>query len=142
MTNIRASFFSRYFYLLMSLLAAAVIVYGFSHTVDQNLIHPTVPRPRLLYFHAALFTGWLAFFTLQSVLVRTRNVRIHRTIGWFGVAMGVSIPIVGVFDRYLGIPSVMMGFGLPDDNLHAPNEKFHLPHFYPSIKTVAHYLQL
>ena len=39
---------------------------------------------------------------------------------------GGSIPIVGDFVRELKIPTVMMGFGLPDDNLHAPNEKFHL----------------
>jgi len=55
---------------------------------------------------------------------------------------GGSIPIVGVFDRYLGIPSVMMGFGLPDDNLHAPNEKFHLPNFYRGIEAVARYLEM
>ncbi len=55
---------------------------------------------------------------------------------------GGSIPIVGVFDRYLGIPSVMMGFGLPDDNLHAPNEKFHLPNFYRGIESVARYLEI
>ena len=36
------------------------------------------------------------------------------------IRSGGSIPIVGDFERYLGIPSVMMGFGLPDDNLHAP----------------------
>jgi len=36
------------------------------------------------------------------------------------IRSGGSIPIVGLFDQYLGIPSVMMGFGLPDDNLHAP----------------------
>jgi acetylornithine deacetylase/succinyl-diaminopimelate desuccinylase-like protein len=58
------------------------------------------------------------------------------------IRSGGSIPIVGVFDRYLGIPSVMMGFGLPDDNLHAPNEKFHLPNFYRGIETVARYLQI
>jgi acetylornithine deacetylase/succinyl-diaminopimelate desuccinylase-like protein len=49
---------------------------------------------------------------------------------------GGSIPIVGLFDRYLGIPSVMMGFGLPDDNLHAPNEKFHIPNFYRGIESI------
>ena len=38
--------------------------------------------------------------------------------------------------------SVMMGFGLPDDNLHAPNEKFHLPNFYRGIEAVARYLEL
>ncbi len=58
------------------------------------------------------------------------------------IRSGGSIPIVGVFDRYLGIPSVMMGFGLPDDNLHAPNEKFHLPNFYRGIQTVARYLEI
>lgn len=58
------------------------------------------------------------------------------------IRSGGSIPIVGVFDRYLGIPSVMMGFGLPDDNLHAPNEKFHLPNFYRGIEAVARYLEI
>jgi acetylornithine deacetylase/succinyl-diaminopimelate desuccinylase-like protein len=55
---------------------------------------------------------------------------------------GGSIPIVGTFQRCLGIPSVMMGFGLPDDNLHAPNEKFHIPNFYRGIEAVGRYLEL
>ncbi len=58
------------------------------------------------------------------------------------IRSGGSIPIVGVFDQYVGIPSVMMGFGLPDDNLHAPNEKFHLPNFFRGIEAVARYLEL
>jgi acetylornithine deacetylase/succinyl-diaminopimelate desuccinylase-like protein len=55
---------------------------------------------------------------------------------------GGSIPIVGLFDQHLGIPSVMMGFGLPDDNLHAPNEKLFLPNFYRGIEAVARYLDI
>ena len=58
------------------------------------------------------------------------------------IRSGGSIPIVGLFDQYLGIPSVMMGFGLPDDNLHAPNEKFHLPNFFRGIEAVARYLEV
>jgi len=58
------------------------------------------------------------------------------------IRSGGSIPIVGVFDRYLGIPSVMMGFGLPDDHLHAPNEKFHLPNFDRGVEAVARYLEI
>jgi acetylornithine deacetylase/succinyl-diaminopimelate desuccinylase-like protein len=58
------------------------------------------------------------------------------------IRCGGSIPIVGCFDRFLGVPSVMMGFGLPDDNLHAPNEKFHLPNFYRGIEAVARYLEI
>jgi hypothetical protein len=85
-----------YFYLFMSLVIAATIVYGFSHTVEKNLIHPAPPRPAILYLHAVVFTGWLVFYIFQSLLVRTRNVRIHKQAGWFGVALGVAIPIVGV----------------------------------------------
>jgi acetylornithine deacetylase/succinyl-diaminopimelate desuccinylase-like protein len=58
------------------------------------------------------------------------------------IRSGGSIPIVGLFEQHLGMPSVMMGFGLPDDNLHAPNEKFHLPNFYRGIEAVARYLEL
>jgi acetylornithine deacetylase/succinyl-diaminopimelate desuccinylase-like protein len=57
------------------------------------------------------------------------------------IRSGGSIPIVGVFDQALGIPSVLAGFGLPDDNLHAPNEKFHLPNFYRGIEAVAAYME-
>ncbi len=80
----------------MSLLILAVVIYGFSHTVRKNLVHPNPPRPLLLYIHGAVFFGWVLFFIAQSALVRTRNVRLHRSIGWFGVALGATIPLVGV----------------------------------------------
>jgi acetylornithine deacetylase/succinyl-diaminopimelate desuccinylase-like protein len=54
---------------------------------------------------------------------------------------GGSIPIVGDFDRHLGLPSVMMGFGLPDDNLHAPNEKFNLKNFELGIVSLIRFLE-
>jgi acetylornithine deacetylase/succinyl-diaminopimelate desuccinylase-like protein len=52
------------------------------------------------------------------------------------IRSGGSIPIVTDFQDVLKIPSVMMGFGLPDDNLHAPNEKFHIPNFHRGIETI------
>jgi acetylornithine deacetylase/succinyl-diaminopimelate desuccinylase-like protein len=52
------------------------------------------------------------------------------------IRSGGSIPIVTDFQDVLKIPSVMMGFGLPDDNLHAPNEKFHIPNFYRGIEGI------
>jgi acetylornithine deacetylase/succinyl-diaminopimelate desuccinylase-like protein len=48
---------------------------------------------------------------------------------------------VGDFAKHLGIPTVLMGFGLPDDGLHSPNEKFKLANYYQGIATVAHFLQ-
>jgi acetylornithine deacetylase/succinyl-diaminopimelate desuccinylase-like protein len=47
---------------------------------------------------------------------------------------GGSIPIVALFGDQLGIDTVLMGWGLPDDNLHAPNEKFSLQNFYKGIE--------
>ncbi len=58
------------------------------------------------------------------------------------IRSGGSIPIVGLFDRHLGIPSVMMGFGLPDDNLHAPNEKIYLPNVFRGVEALRRYLEI
>lgn len=54
---------------------------------------------------------------------------------------GGSIPIVGDFAKHLGIPTVLMGFGLPDDGLHSPNEKYRLSNYYSGIRTIANFLE-
>lgn len=57
------------------------------------------------------------------------------------IRSGGSIPVVTDFQDVLKIPSVMMGFGLPDDNLHAPNEKFHIPNFYRGIESIIRFFE-
>jgi len=56
------------------------------------------------------------------------------------VREGGSIPIVSTFDDVLGVPVLMLGFGLPDDGLHSPNEKFKIDNFYGGIRSVALFL--
>ena len=58
------------------------------------------------------------------------------------IRSGGSIPIVGDFARHLNLPSVMMGFGLPDDNLHAPNEKFNIANFHQGIESIIRFLEV
>lgn len=53
---------------------------------------------------------------------------------------GGSIPVVGEFQHHLGLETVLMGFGLPDDRIHAPNERFYLPNYHRGIKTAIHFL--
>jgi acetylornithine deacetylase/succinyl-diaminopimelate desuccinylase-like protein len=79
--------------------------------------HPAVHAARLAYKKA---------FGVPAVLVRS----------------GGSIPVVHTFQDVLGIPVVLMGFGLPDDNIHGPNEKIALPIFYRAIETSIWYLAL
>lgn len=100
------AFLTRYFYLCMSLVFAALVVWGFSRTVVASLLRATPPRPLLLWFHGAAFSTWVVFFITQSALVRVHKVSWHRFLGWFGaglaavmVALGVAItPIMARFD--------------------------------------------
>lgn len=84
----------RYFYLAMSLVSAAIVASGFGPTVGEKLIHPAVAPPTVLWYHGAVFSAWIVFLILQSALVRTRNVKWHRSIGWFGAGLAaVMIPL-------------------------------------------------
>ncbi|MEE2857479.1 MAG: dipeptidase [Planctomycetota bacterium] len=53
---------------------------------------------------------------------------------------GGSIPVVSDLKKILGIDTILLGLGLPDDNAHSPNEKFHLPDYQRGIETAAWFL--
>lgn len=53
---------------------------------------------------------------------------------------GGSVPVVSLFQQTLGIDSIMLGFGMPDDGFHGPNEKLHLPNFYRGIETYIRFM--
>ncbi|MFZ0394294.1 MAG: hypothetical protein WCF17_15315 [Terracidiphilus sp.] len=75
---------------------AALVVWGFSRTVDAGLLQARPPRPALLWFHGALFSAWMALFIAQSSLVRVRRVGLHRALGWFGAALAATMVISGL----------------------------------------------
>jgi acetylornithine deacetylase/succinyl-diaminopimelate desuccinylase-like protein len=96
-------------------------------TVDVRLIHsgePLVIGTDNPYVDAAT-RAMAEIWGKQTVFIRS----------------GGSIPIVGDFKRHLNLPSVMMGFGLPDDNLHAPNEKFHIANFHRGIESIIRFFE-
>ncbi len=55
---------------------------------------------------------------------------------------GGSIPVGALFDSELHVPIIFMGTGLPDDNIHAPNEKYHIPNYYHLIRQVIRFLEI
>ena len=68
-----------------------------------------------------------AAMAAQEEIFGARPVRIRE---------GGSIPIVATFAEVLNVPPLLVGFGLPDDRLHSPNEKFNISHFYNGIRTI------
>jgi len=76
--------------------------------------------------------------------VRTAGVAYKNAFGRAPVFLrsGGSIPVASAFQEVLGIPVVLMGFGLPDARIHGPNEKSYLPNFYRGIETSIWYMSL
>lgn len=84
------------------------------------------------------------FFTANPVLINRQHPAIRAAAiayckGFNGapvfLRLGGTIPVVSALQEMLGIPTILMGYALPDDRMHAPNEKFHLPNFYNGIAT-------
>jgi acetylornithine deacetylase/succinyl-diaminopimelate desuccinylase-like protein len=83
----------------------------------------------------------------EPVLVETDNFFMERTVVAFEkvfgkkpglVREGASIPITATFVQELKAPPVLVGYGLPDDNIHSPNERLRLDNFYKGILCNAH----
>ncbi len=81
---------------------------------------------------------------LDNVYVRAAEQAVEQEWGVAPVfeREGGSIPIAALFDQVLGAPVVLVGVGLPDDNIHAPNEKIHLPNYYHNIRQATRFLDI
>ncbi len=54
---------------------------------------------------------------------------------------GGSIPVVNTFQELLDAPTILIGFGLPNENIHSPDEHFDLNNFYKGIESIAYYFE-
>jgi acetylornithine deacetylase/succinyl-diaminopimelate desuccinylase-like protein len=90
-----------------------------------------------------LHGGPPALTPTDSVPVRAGLVALERAFGIkpFLIRSGGSIPIVADFEEQLGAPVVLMGFGLPDQNAHSPDEKMNLKNYHRGIKSAALFLE-
>ncbi|MGH9470103.1 MAG: dipeptidase [Terriglobia bacterium] len=127
--------------------------------VSMRLVPAMIPRETIRQFTAAvkkltpagIRTSVRVISSAPASVVSTENryieaaaLAMEQVFGKKTVYMrsGGSIPIAGLFMEHLKAPVVMMGFGLPDDHLHSPNEKFHLPNFYRGIEAAGRFIQI
>jgi acetylornithine deacetylase/succinyl-diaminopimelate desuccinylase-like protein len=94
-------------------------------------IAPKTVEVKVTNLHGAL--SWMTDF--DNIYVQAAGRAIEKGFGKRPVYTreGGSIPIVADFQTSLNCPVVLFGFGLPDDNLHAPNEKFDLDNLFKGV---------
>ena len=85
-----------WFFFCSAWVIVAVVAYGFAQTLSENLLHAAIPRPGILWLHAAAFFGWLGLFITQTTLVRTGRVSWHRALGVAGLLLGAMMPLIGI----------------------------------------------
>ncbi len=90
-----------------------------------------------------LHTGEGVLVSPDAPVMRAAAEALKETYGREPVFIreGGSIPVAALLNEVLGGPIVLMGFGLPDDNLHSPNEKYSLSQFFKGMRTVARFLE-
>lgn len=83
-----------------------------------------------------------ALINRKHPAMRAAAISYHHGFGAWPVYLrsGGTIPVVNIFQKVLGIQTVLMGFALPDDQIHAPNERFYLPNFSKGITTCTRFL--
>lgn len=85
----------RSFYLVMSLVMAAVIIGGFSTTVPSDFSRDPA-LPFLLHIHGAVFTLWVLLFVAQPAFIARGSIALHRRIGWIGAVVAGAMLVMGV----------------------------------------------
>lgn len=83
--------------LLLVTLVTGLIIFGFSHTFERELVHPARPQPLILYLHVALASSWLVFLVIQTWLASSGSLRLHRVFGPFGAVLGALFSGVAFF---------------------------------------------
>ncbi|HXE80853.1 MAG TPA: hypothetical protein VNK41_08895 [Vicinamibacterales bacterium] len=93
----------RLFYTGMAIVMAAVVFVGFSRTYylpltgsGQLSTFSGLPPTPLVHVHGALFTGWVLLFILQTALIASHRVRVHRRTGIAGAILATAMVVVGV----------------------------------------------
>ena len=85
------------FHLWMVLLMAIFVFGGFGMTYLGPMAAGTMPpTPPIVHLHGAFFFAWMALLLVQSLLVNAKNIRLHRSLGTFGIALAGALVIVGM----------------------------------------------
>lgn len=105
----------RNFFLLLTLVAWAAIASGFGYEMVQLRMQGKLHFPLIVHIHAVVFVGWLVLFTIQLLLVRNKNLALHKKLDL--VSFGL-IPLMLILGVLTAIITQKLLYGTPDGDLH------------------------
>ncbi|HEY0116356.1 MAG TPA: hypothetical protein VGB54_11590 [Allosphingosinicella sp.] len=107
----------RIFYTSMGVLIALVTVIGFARSYYLSgwfaIPDGTPPMTMLLHVHGAIFTAWVVLMVVQPSLVATRNLRLHRKLGYAGAAVAAAMVVAGNISAIAAMKGGFIGLGDP-----------------------------
>ena len=100
-------------------------------------IAPPSVRVKVINMHG----GEAAVTPTNSIAYKAAESAMQKTFGKKPIPTreGGSIPIVALFEKELGIKTILLGFGLNSNNIHSPNEHYGLFNYYKGIETIPHF---
>jgi len=97
-TNFRPSFF-----FWMTLLMAFFVFSGFGMTYWYPMASGTFPpAPPVVHLHGMVYSLWMILLVVQAGLVNVRNIKLHRSLGMFGIALATAVIFMGALITLLG----------------------------------------
>src|SRR4051812_458010 len=113
------------------------------HKITEMLLsHFKKIAPPSVTIHAFEHHGGEPYMTpIDSKGYQAASKALQTTFGKIPIPVrgGGSIPICSILEKELGTKIIFMGFGLDNDNLHSPNEKFNLENYYKGIETIPYF---
>ncbi len=105
----------RNFFLSMMIITWAAILSGFGYDMVQRSAQGKLHFPLIVHIHAAAFIGWLVLFTVQIILIRSKNLSLHKKLG---IAAAGLIPIMVILGVAVAIITQRLEYGTPSSDLH------------------------
>jgi acetylornithine deacetylase/succinyl-diaminopimelate desuccinylase-like protein len=115
-----------------------------SHKITELLLNyfTKIAPPPGVTVKAELHHGGEPYMTpIDSKGYKAASKAVEATFGKTPIPVrgGGSIPICSILEKELGIKIIFMGFGLDNDNLHSPNEKYNIENYYKGIETIPYF---
>ncbi|HVS93488.1 MAG TPA: hypothetical protein VHE59_15720 [Mucilaginibacter sp.] len=105
----------RNFFLVLLLFTWAAIISGFGYDMVQLNAQGKLHFPLVVHMHAVVYTAWLVLFTVQVLLVRTKNLALHKRLGLLSLGL---IPVMLILGLLVIITVSRLQYGTPDSDLH------------------------